>query len=262
MSCALAACGDDSSPVVAKAPQPTQSSVAPPTPTPDVVVPPSITEPGHKLLAKTKAAGKFFVAMFTDSTASVTPEQVAALNEAGRKAGTQGTFVHIDLSKPGQSHIKKALDLGRTPMPVVVAVAPTGAITKTLVGKWDAKAISEAFVGPGVQATLGALQCGKLAVVLVQASDAADRNEARAGWMALFDEDNEEHADDRAILVAIHVDPSKEVDRDLCAQLRINPSIKTSTTVVLAPPHKELGRIEGATTVKRLLEITRRYKAP
>ena len=263
-ACVLAGCGEAGTPVAAPPVAPPAEEA--PGHAPEQAAAPQDDRPnelaGHEQMANAQTAGRFFVGLFSDAAHSPSPDQRAAFERAAAAAGDRATFAPIRLDAPEHKKLGVALDLARTPLPAIVAVAPGGAVTQTLVTTWDEADIAKAFVGPGLQSALAHLQQGKVVVAVVQTQDAQDKTEALAGSDALFDADDETHTGDRAKLGRVRVDPRDALEQDFCARFEIDPADRRSTTLVLAPPDKVLGRLVGKTTVDELLEITRRYKAP
>ncbi len=224
--------------------------------------PASVQVPGHEQLAEAKSAGRFFVGLFFDATSEPSKDALTAFDFAAAEAGTRATFTRIALDAPEHAQLREDLDLARTPLPAVVAVAPTGAVTRTLVSTWSEADLAKAFVGPGLQSMLRVLQDGKIAVLVVQPADASDREKANAGIAAFAVSQDEDYVKERECVALLRVDPRDPAERDLCTRFRIDPDANTTTTLVLAPPNKELGRVVGAITAARLLALTSRAKEP
>ena len=74
----------------------------------------------------------------------------------------------IHVADPAEKPIVDRFDVSRAPMPLVVALAPNGAITKGCPVKFDEKQLREAFVSPCTAACMKALQNRKLVLLCVQ----------------------------------------------------------------------------------------------
>ena len=109
---------------------------------------------------------------------------------------------------------------------------------------------------------LRVLQDGKIAVVVVQSADASDRAKVNAGIAAFLESQDEDYVKERERVALLRVDPRSPAERDLCERFKIDPDASTTTTLVLAPPNKELGRVVGAITAARILALTGRASEP
>jgi predicted secreted protein len=177
----------------------------------------------------TRAARKAFEA----AVAKVTPEARSVVTERGA---------------PAEKEMVEKLGLQTAPVPIVLAIAPNGAVTGSIKGsELTEQSLRDAVASPALQQCLKAIQDGQLVVVCLQnektkANEAAMKgvNEIKTdGW---YSETTE----------VIEVDPSDPKEAKLVAQLKADPKTKRAATVVLAPPAVLVTKIDGATSKEGL----------
>ena len=75
--------------------------------------------------------------------------------------------VEIQVADPAEGPIVARYDVSRAPMPLVLAIAPNGAITKGLPTQFDEDQLRQAFVSPCTAECMKALQAHKLVLLCV-----------------------------------------------------------------------------------------------
>ncbi|MEE9391757.1 MAG: hypothetical protein V3W41_04545 [Planctomycetota bacterium] len=265
----LAGCSPSSPQKVAKAP-PTASAVETP-----VAKGSEDRENGMELMQATHAKKKFFVGLFHQDAETLDADLLESLREVAADPKHKAEFQAVDLTLSGQAPVIRKLDLARMPMPVVMVIAPSGAITKTILadedGDFDLDELDTAFIGPAHAKVLEAFQAGKLVIVDMRAlaSYAHDPMENVTGIEALFAD-----AEASANLARVNIGAEQAKGSDFFEQFRFGPDFDVAlaqgtlialpcpTALVLAPPGTELGRLTGKVTKDLLLAITAKYAAP
>ena len=156
--------------------------------------------------------------------------------------------VRVDRRLPEEKEMVEQFGLQTAPVPIVLAIAPNGAVT----GSIKATDLSEerlqgAVASPGLQQILKAIQDGQLVLVCLQNARTKDNDAALKGVKEIkadgwFSESTE----------VIKVDPSDPKEAKLVSQLKVDPKTKKAVTVVLAPPGVLVTKIEGATSKESL----------
>ena len=178
---------------------------------------------------ETKAARKTFEA----AVAKVTPAAKS---------------VRVDRSLPEEKEMVEKFGLQTAPMPIVLAIAPNGAVTGSVkAGELSEERLQAAVASPGLQAILKAVQEGRLVLVCLQNAQTKDNDAAMTGVKEIkADEQFSEWTE------VIKVDPSDPKEARLMAQLKVEPTTRKAATVVVAPPGVMVTRMDGATTKKSL----------
>ncbi len=74
----------------------------------------------------------------------------------------------MNIAETSEKAIVDKFDLERAPMPLVLAIAPNGAITGGFPTKFEEQQLLDAFATPGTEKLIKSLQNGKLVFVCVQ----------------------------------------------------------------------------------------------
>ena len=182
----------------------------------------------------------FFYEKDDDATRAVRK----TFDEALKKITPAPQSVGVDRTAPAEAEFVAKFGVDRAPMPLVLAIAPVGAVT----GGFKAADLTEerlrdAVASAGLQKCIKALQDKRLVLVCLQngrtqANDAAMKgvNEFKAD--AQFSEMTE----------IVKVDPTDAKEAKFLAQLKADPQAKEATTAFLAPPGVLVTKVSGPTT--------------
>jgi hypothetical protein len=138
--------------------------------------------------------------------------------------------------------------LEAAPMPLVLAIAPNGAVTAGIKGADLTEArLLDAVASPGMQQCLKALQERKLTFICLQNANTKANDAAMKGV-------NDFKADPQFAegTELVKVDPSDPKEAKLLAQLKADPKTKTASTTLLAPPGMIVTQVDGATSKSAL----------
>ena len=156
--------------------------------------------------------------------------------------------VRVDRSLPEEKEMVEKFGLQTAPVPIVLAIAPNGAVTGSLkAGELSEERLQAAVASPGLQAILKAVQEGRLVLLCLQNDQTKDKDAAMAGVKDI--KADEQFSEWTAV---IKVDPSDPKEARLMAQLKVEPATKKAATVVVAPPGVMVTRMDGATSKKSL----------
>jgi len=133
-------------------------------------------------------------------------------------------------------------------MPLVLALAPNGAITTGLPNSFDAKQLMDAFVSPAMEKCLKALQERKLVLLCIQNGATKLNKEAMQGV-----QDFKADARFAAATEVVTLNPTDDAEGKFLSQLQVSPKTEEATTVLLAPPAVVLFKTAGATAKENLV---------
>src|SRR5574340_685849 len=128
----------------------------------------TFVSPGQAALDRAAAANKYLFLFFYKEKNPATDAAWTAFQPAVGRMADSADFATIAITDPAEKALVARYDLSRSPMPLVLAIAPNGAITKAFPGKFDPRQIESAFVSPCTQQCLKALQDRKLVLLCVQ----------------------------------------------------------------------------------------------
>jgi hypothetical protein len=204
---------------------------------------------GAAAMQQAASANKYLFAFFYEKDDDATRAARKTFDEALKKITPAPASVAVDRTAPAEAELVGKFGMGRAPMPLVLAIAPNGAVT----GGFKAADLTEerlrdAVVSPGMQQCLKALQERRLVLVCLQNGSTKDNDAAMKGV-------NEFKADARfgAATEIVKVDPSDTKETKLLAQLKADPQSKTASTAFLAPPGVVVAKIDGATSKDNLV---------
>jgi hypothetical protein len=151
------------------------------------------------------------------------------------------TFAYARIGDPADKRVIERFDVARAPMPLVVAVAPNGAITGVYSKQITDRQMDEAIVTPTMARCLKAMQDGKLVLVCIHASS---RNVLPVG-VKNFQLDP--HFQKRTVVEWLSAtDPD---EGPFFEQLELDPAtIQGTMTALLAPPGVIVGKFASTAT--------------
>ena len=113
------------------------------------------------------AANKYVFILFWKDQSPQLDKAWGALKPAVTSMADKAVFASIQITNPAEKKIVDKYGVSRAPMPLVLAIAPSGAVTKAFTKTFDEKELRTAFVSPCTEQCLKALQGRKLVFVCV-----------------------------------------------------------------------------------------------
>ena len=210
-------------------------------------------ELGVAAIGRAAKANKYAFVFFFRADDERTRGMRAALESGVEKISTKAEFIAVDVTDPLEKAIVNKLGVSRAPMPLILAVAPTGAITKNWLRNFDGRQLEQAFVSPGEAQCLKALQERKMVLACVQNGKTAHNEEAMQGV-------NEFKADRlyAARTAIVSIDPTDEAEAGFLKKLRVSPKTEEAVTVLMAPPGRPIATFTGATKKADIVAATKK----
>lgn len=202
---------------------------------------------GLAAIDKAAEADKYLFAYFYRGEDEQTRIMKSVFDTAIRNVADKADSITINITEPSEKAIVDKYRLGRAPMPLVMVMAPNGAITGAFPRKFEEKQLADAIVSPYTEKCLKALQERKLVFLCVQ-NDKTKQNDAAMRGVLNFKAD----ARFAQATEIITVDPAVEAEVEFLEKLKINPKINEALTVFLAPPGRVIGTYHGATDKAQL----------
>ena len=194
------------------------------------------------LLNDAAEANKYAFFFFFKSDDEQTRTMRKVFDETMSKVSDRAETVAVRTGDPNAREIVKKYGVNRAPMPLVLAVAPNGAVTGGFPGEFTEEQLLTAFVGPSSEKCFKALQQRKLTLLCVQNNETSLNEEAMRGvW------DLKADLSFKNTTEIVLVDPSDPAEKGLLENLKVNPELEKATTIVLAPPGTAIATFEGAT---------------
>jgi hypothetical protein len=209
---------------------------------------PTDTSPGLTALAKAADHDRYAYVFFWKAEGEATTRKQAAFATAMASLADRADAISVRVTDPAEKQTVDAFKVSRAPMPLVLAIAPNGAVTKAWPLDFDAAAAADGIVSPGMASCLKALQDNKMVLVSLQnakTAHAAESSEAIDGFLA------DERFANAATRVVI--DPADPAEAKFVTDLQVAPTTDTTVTVLLAPPGSPVATFPGAVSTAEIV---------
>ena len=192
---------------------------------------------GVSALRRAAEAKQYLFAFVYEQEDEATRAARKTFEAAVAKVTPAAKSVRVDRSLPEEKEMVEKFGLQTAPVPIVLAIAPNGAVTGSIKGADLTEGrLRDAVASPAMQQCLKALQEQKLVFICLQNGQTKGNEAAMKG-------------------VNVKVDPSDPTEAKLLAQLKADPKTKRASTTFLAPPGMIVTQVDGATS-KAALEAS------
>lgn len=203
---------------------------------------------GIAAIQEAAQAKQYLFAFFWKSKDDQTAAMSEVLDAATKKAGARARSVSVCIAEASEKSIVEKFGLDRAPMPLVLAIAPNGAVMGGFPNKFTEKELLDSFGSPCSERCMKALQEGKLVLLCVQNNATNNNDEALSGVRDFkADERYAKHTE------VIMLDPSDAAEASFLADLKIDPKESEAVTAFLAPPGSVIAEFKGATDKDTLI---------
>jgi hypothetical protein len=204
---------------------------------------------GLTALQQAASTGKYLFVFFWKDTNQQTDAMWGVLQSVMRKAGDRAESVAVNVTDPVERAMVKKFGVDRSPVPLVLAFAPNGAITSGLPLQCDENQLLQAFVSPGTAQCFKALQARKLVLLSVQSRQPQVKQVSLQKGVADFVSDPQYAAATEIVVI----DPADSAETAFLQDLRVDPRAAGQITVLLAPPGSVVGTFTGNVTKQELV---------
>lgn len=185
-----------------------------------------------------------FILFYKDNS-SATQSMARTLKQALADRTDEASIAFSQANHPSQQEVVNRYKVGRAPMPLVVAVAPNGAITGMFPLRVSAQQIAGAFVTPKMAQCMKSMQAGRLVFVCVSEHGTASIPQGVDAFQA------DPQFAGRADVISLAADDAAE--GDFLKQLKIDPvSHRGTTTAFLAPPAVLVGKFSAGASMEEM----------
>ena len=153
------------------------------------------------------------------------------------KMADKAEAVEIQVDDPAEQPWWPATTSAARPMPLVLAIAPNGAITKGLAVRFDEDQLQQAFVSPCTAECMKALQDQKLVLLCVRQPPPQGQPVSLPQNVRDFTAD-EQYAKTTKVVV---LNLGDAAETDFLKSLQVDPQTVTPVTVLMAPPAAVIG---------------------
>ena len=157
--------------------------------------------------------------------------------------------VEVQTADAAEKQLVARYDVSRSPMPMVLAIAPNGAITKGLPTRFDENQLRQALVSPCTAECMKALQDRKLVLLCIERPSPQVQQVSLQKGVEEFTTDKQ-YAESSKVVVLNSSDPAEGA---FLKDLRVDPKSAPRITVLLAPPGSVVGTFAGEVTKAELV---------
>lgn len=186
-------------------------------------------------LRQAGADGKYALLCLWRGDAAETQAFRSRFAAAAAPVAARAVTVEVGFDDPASLPLVRRLKLERAPLPLVLAVAPNGAVTRAF-PQIPAEGFAAAFVGPAFAACLKAMQDGRIAVVSVGNATLAGSAETRTVADAFAAQPSL-----AAICTVVAADPAAAAEAELFKALGLPASTDKALIALVVPPGRLLG---------------------
>ncbi len=204
---------------------------------------------GRAAIERAAAARKFVFLLFWKEKNPQTDQLWRTLQAGAAHMAQWADSAAVHVADPAEQELVTRYDLNRSPLPLVLAIAPCGAITKAFTGELTAEQLQTAYVSPGTQLSLKALQDRKL--VLLCIVDQADPRIGAAVPAGARDFKADAAYGQATEIVLINARDQREAS--FLEELQVSPRMSKPCTFLLAPPGSVIGQFDGRATKEQMI---------
>lgn len=221
-----------------------------------------ILSEGQKTIQQNGVDGKQTFLVFWKDRDAKTDEMVNAVksvltNDEILKP-VASSFMAINVGEAAEKALVAEYDVSRAPMPLLLSIAPNGAVTKAFIKPFTQNELMEAFVSPGMAAMLKAMQERKLAFVCLGNDVDQNGNVMIPTAVSLFKAD----PGFTNATVIIPIKPQDASERKLLEALKIKTdSLVEPVAIMLAPPGMVIGQFTPKSTKADIVQSLQKMQS-
>lgn len=201
----------------------------------------------EQALATAAEQQKFAFILFWRENNAATKGAAANLKKAVASRTDKTAWTAVNVADAAERVVVEKFQVDRSPMPLVLAVAPNGAITGVLTETVTEELVEEALVTPCMTRCMKSMQEGKVVLVCLQP------NETPALPRGVKEFKADPQFRDRTVIVNLNVaDPA---EKRFLNDMQVAPaSVKSPTVALLAPPGVLVGKFQATVTRNELAQ--------
>jgi hypothetical protein len=203
---------------------------------------------GMAAIDSARREGKYLFFFFWKENDQQTGTMRGVFQTATRRWARSADSIAIQIADAREKPVVDKFDVSRAPMPLVVAMAPNGAITRGFPVQFTEQQLEQAFVSPCTARCLKCLQDKKLVLLCIQNPTTQS---SQVAWKGVQDF----KADVRFAKATeiVTVNPADRAEASLLEELKVDPRTSQAVTVLLAPPGQPVATFAGAVTKDQIV---------
>jgi hypothetical protein len=209
---------------------------------------PTSTSNGLAAIDSAARSGKHLFIFFWKANDKQSQTMYGVFQSAMKKWGESTDSIGVNVTDPNEKSVVDKFGVSRAPMPLVVALAPNGAITKGFPIKFDENQLREGFVSPCTAKCLRCLQDRKLVLLCIQ-NEKTEFTQVAMTAARSFKAD----AKYAKATEIVTLNPEDQGEAAFLKDLKVDPYTSQAVTVVLAPPGNPVATFVGAVTKNEIV---------
>ncbi len=206
--------------------------------------------PGAIAIEKAAKDNKYLFIFFYAGQDEYTATMNGVLQRAMTKMSDRANTISIYVADPAEKPLVDKFAVRGAPLPLVLAIAPTGAATRAFPKRFDETQLQQAFVSPCTAKCMRAIQDRHSILLCVQSNKTQSNQEAMQGVEAFKADPLYTRGTEIIVL-----NPADNAEQPFLKALQVDPQTPTAITLLVTPPGAPVARFVGATT-KDQIEAT------
>jgi hypothetical protein len=163
------------------------------------------------------------------------------------KMTDRANAITIHVADPAEKPIVDQFGVRGAPMPLVLAIAPTGAATRAFPKSFNEAQFQQAFVSPGTAKCMKVIQDQRMILICVQNDKTQFNQEAMQGVKAF--KTNSAYGKATEIVM---LDPADKAEQRFITDLQVDPRSTTAITVLVTPPGAPVAHFAGPVSEQQI----------
>jgi hypothetical protein len=209
---------------------------------------PAAASTGTTAMEKAAKDNKYLFVFFFEGEDANTSNMKGVFETATAKMADRADAVAIRVSDPAEKPILDKFAVRGAPMPLVLAIAPTGAATRAFPKRFAEAQLQQAFVSPCTARCMKAIQDRHLILICVQNGKTQFNQEAMQGVEAFKTDPQYAKVTD-----IVTLNPSDKAEQEFVKALEVDPQTTTAVTLLVTPPGAPVATFAGAVTKEEIV---------
>jgi hypothetical protein len=204
---------------------------------------PAAASPGATAIGKAAKDNKYLFIFFFAGQDEYTGAMNGVFQKAMAKMTDRANSIAINVADPTERPIVDKFGIRGAPMPLVLAIAPTGAATRGFPKTFNEAQLLTAFVSPCTAKCMRAIQDRHSILLCVQSDKTQFNQEAMQGVEAF--KADPQYAKGTEIIT---LNPAEDVEQPFLKALQVDSRTPTAVTLLVTPPGAPVARFVGVVT--------------
>lgn len=209
---------------------------------------PAAASPGAVAIEKAAKDNKYLFIFFFSGEDSHTSAMKGVFQAAMAKMTDRADSMAINVADQAEKPIVDKFSVHGAPMPLVLAIAPTGAATRAFPKQFEEAQLQQAFVSPCTARCMRAIQDRHVILICVQNDKTQFNQEAMQG-VEKFKADPQ-YAETTEVVT---LNPADSAEQQFLKALQVDPKTPKAITLLVTPPGAPVATFEGAVTKDQII---------